>query len=82
MTLHTFSGAVEVLNRASFERPDPETPEAEMLDDQRRRAHQQARYQGLALQAAFEQVTLRELERLPWKMTAAGIRAVSGTAPC
>ncbi len=81
MTLHTFIDKAEVQNRAGFERPDPGTAEAELREAARRRAYYKARQQGLALQLAFEELTLRELESLPWKLVAAGIRAVSQGAP-
>jgi hypothetical protein len=81
MTLHTFLGETELRNRVSFEQPDPETVEEDLLRARRRREHYAARLKGLALADAFEQVTLRELESLPWKLVAAGIRAVSQAAP-
>ena len=81
MTLHTFIDETELRNRVCFEQPDPETVEEDLLRARRRREHYAARLKGLALQAAFDQVTLRELESLPWSMIAAGIRAVSQAAP-
>jgi hypothetical protein len=81
VTLHTFIDKAEVQNRAGFERPDPGTADEELAEARRWRAYQAARLKGWALADAFEQVTLRELESLPWKLVAAGIRAVSQAAP-